>query len=147
MNIEDRIIINAPAERIFAHMFNIEHQRLTEYCEPSVIAGASQNFLYWRVLLDLIRRMRLGSDLNCFEFTDITPFRTVSFSPAHWSGRLYLPRISYEFDELAGRTEVISKVYLRFGLLETCFNRRGLDWIQHALTEHSESLKMQMEQI
>ena len=147
INIEDRIIINAPAERIFGHVFNVEHQRLAEYCEPSVIAGASQNLFFRRALLKLFRRLQLGSEFIRFDLTDITPFRTVTFSPTHWSGRLYLSRISFEFDELAGRTEVISRIFLRFGFLERCLNRRGMDRIRYALTEHSESLKNQIEQI
>ena len=118
MNIEDRIIINAPAERIFGHVFNVEHQRLAEYCEPSVIAGASQNLFFRRALLKLFRRLQLGSEFIRFDLTDIT--RPVSNFLwvwwASWANR------SHQQDFFAIWVAGNMSQSSRYGLYSVCFN-------------------------
>jgi hypothetical protein len=145
MQIEYRIVINAPAERIFAYMFNFEHEKLDVNREPSVIANITRDNFFKRTILKIMRRVQLSSNLFHFAFTELDPYRTISFSPTHWCGKLYLPRLAYEFDEFAGRTEVISRITMPFGLLNARLRRRRVRWIQNALMEQSDRIKSRME--
>lgn len=145
MLIADRIVINVPAERIFAHMCNIEHKRLDENCEPSIIADSTRTIFFKRTVLNFVQRAHLSSENFYFGLAELDPYRKISISPTHWYGKYYLPGISYEFDELAGRTEVISTIKLPFGLLDVRLKRKSLLWLKNKLKLQSSTLKRRME--
>ena len=145
MLLEDRIVIAAPASRIFAFFDDMEAHYadwhpdhiLFEWRGKKGVAEGNVFYFEERIGGKLMRKQVV--------FTRVRRDRLMVFAPTSRLLRLFLPRLSFETRETAEGTEFVAQIVVRAGPLAQWANRREFDAVRRHMREEGENLKRLME--
>lgn len=146
MLLEDRILINAPASRVFAFFDNME-RNYTDWHPDHVCfewrkghGVAVGNTFYFE---EKIGGQHMKKQVV---FTTVERDRRMDFAPVNRLIRLIMPRLTFETRPVPEGTEFVAQIVLRVGHLAQWLNRKEFDAVRQHMAEEGRTLKHIMEE-
>ncbi len=145
MHLEERIIVNSPAHSIFKYLL-LSLQGI--YCDL-IVPSRIRNRLFFsnRPILSHIDPLKFAPSTSTspFKLSKFEADKTLCLTPRAWGDRLFVLSVSYELEELNGRTEVISRVRLPSAFLPVGSLRNEKQVLRRQMTRNSTALKQMLE--
>lgn len=145
MHLEERIIVNSPAHSVFKYLL-LSLQEI--YCDRIVPSGIRNRLFFSnRTTRSHINPVDFVPSINAspYKLSKFEADKSICLTPRAWIDRLFVLSVSYELEELNGRTEVISRVRLPAAFLPVGNLRSEKQDLRRQMASNSTALKQNLE--
>ena len=142
MIIEDKILINSKPDKVFQFFESMDENYLQWHKDHICYRYVKGKGLKEGVVVYF--EEKIGDEMlkKTVAYNKIIPNKYIEFVPSNWFTRLFVPKMTFIFNEIENQTEFIGQIHMRgIGPIGKYLNRKNIMGIRKHIKEEGINLK------